>query len=88
MPELFWGTIPMVLVIAGLVEAAKRYLGLPVRFAPWINLALSAFFYAVIGAAQLRPEMQEPLTLAFNVLVLFLGTAGLYDRAQAITRKS
>ena len=88
MPELFLGSIPMVPIIVGLVEVAKRYLGLPSQYAPWVNLALSALFYVVIGAVQLRPEMQEPLTLVVNVLVLFLGSAGLYDRAQAITKKS
>jgi len=84
--ELFWGTIPLVPVIVALVEAAKRYAGLPVRYAPWLNLALSALFYSVIGAAQLYPQAQEPLTLLLNVVVLFLATAGLYDRGQAIAK--
>lgn len=87
MPELFLGSIPMVPIIVGLVEVAKRYIGLPSQYAPWVNLALSALFYVVIGAVQLRPEMQEPLTLVVNVLVLFLGSAGLYTTGKTVAGK-
>ena len=74
-------------IIAALIEVAKT-LGLDVKYAPWFNAALSVLGFAAIIYVQQNPALAEPLVIALNALVIFLTTAGFYDRAKAILTPS
>ena len=68
-------------IIVGLIEIAKLA-GLDVKYAPWLNAALSVLGYAVMMTVQSNPAWREPVVLLLNALVLFLSAAGVYDVAK------
>jgi len=85
MPHLQIEAIALAPLIVATIEAAK-YLGLPKRYAPWLNASLSVAGYALMVAIQRQPDLLEPTTLLLNALVIFLTAAGFYDRAQALAK--
>ena len=89
MPELQLAGVLLAPVVVALVGVAKK-LGMPVKYAPWLNGGLSVLFYGLMVLAQLVPGSIEPMTYGVNALVIFLAAAGFYDRYQAIgkSRKS
>lgn len=83
--------VPMPLVVGGLalppiivavVELAKR-LGMPTKYAPYLNGLLSLLGYGAVILTQLKPETTSLVTYVLGGLVVFLMGAGIYDRAQA-----
>lgn len=81
MPTLQVGTILLAPVIVGLVEMAKK-LGLPSKYAPWLNGGLAVLGYGLVVLTELVPGSLEFASYGLNALVVFLLGAGLYDRAQ------
>jgi len=70
-------------IISAIIEVAKK-LGLDVKYAPWLNAALSVLAFALIVVINNNPTLAQPAVIAVNALVIFLTTAGFYDRAKAI----
>lgn len=78
MPELTIGAVALAPVIAAIVEGIKR-LGMPSKWAPILNAALSVIAYLVITVYLVnQPDAMQAATVAINTLVLFLSAAGLY----------
>ena len=86
MPELAIGGIALAGIIVGIIQMAKG-LGLPTKYAPWLNGSLSVLFYALVILVAQRPDLLQPVTLGLNAVVIFLVAAGFYDRAQAVLAK-
>jgi hypothetical protein len=76
--ELLLGTVALAPIIAALVQMVKA-LGVPAKFAPWFNAALSVAAYALIVAVQRDPALAEPANVLLNALVIFLSAAGFYE---------
>jgi len=81
MPELVIGGILLGPVLVALIQAFKHY-GLPEQYAPFANLGLSALAGLLVLVVQMKPELLTPVTLALQVLILFLSTAGYYTTAK------
>ncbi len=79
--ELTVGTIALAPVIVAVVEGAKK-LGLAKVYWPWLTAGLSLAFYALTVFLVQRPDLLEPATIGLNGLVIFLASAGLFDRSQ------
>jgi hypothetical protein len=84
-PDLQLGTIALAPIIVALVGLAKS-LGMPVKYAPWLNGALALVGYGLIVAVQLVPAALDPTTYLLNAVIIFLSAAGFYDRTQKILR--
>jgi hypothetical protein len=84
-PDLQLGTIALAPVIVALVGIAKA-LGMPVKYAPWLNGALALVGYGLIIAVQLVPAALDPTTYLLNAVIIFLTAAGFYDRVQKTLR--
>jgi hypothetical protein len=84
-PDLQLGTIALAPIIVALVGLAKS-LGMPTKYAPWLNGLLSLVGYGLIIAVQLAPAALDPVTYLLNALVIFLSAAGFYDRVQKLLR--
>jgi hypothetical protein len=84
-PDLQLGTIALAPIIVALVGVAKT-LGMPTKYAPWLNGALALVGYGLIVAVQLAPAALDPVTYLLNALVIFLSAAGFYDRIQKTLR--
>jgi hypothetical protein len=80
-------SIALAPIISGIIEVAKR-LGLPVKYAPWMNAGLSVLGFILIIYLKENPTLTQPVTIGLNALVIFLTTAGFYDRAKAILTNS
>jgi hypothetical protein len=81
MPELIIGGIALAPIIAALVQVFKR-VGLPSQYAPYANVVLSALAAIAVLFVSGHPEYLPSVTLALQVLVLFLSTAGFYTTAK------
>jgi len=86
MPELQISGIAMVPVIVALVQLARVF-GLSKEYAWLANALLSVLVYILIVLIQGNPALAEPVNIVLNGLVIFLASAGFYDRAQAIARR-
>jgi hypothetical protein len=84
-PDLQLGTIALAPIIVALVGIA-RALGMPTKYAPWLNGALALVGYGLIIVAQLAPAALDPVTYLLNALIIFLSAAGFYDRVQKTLR--
>jgi hypothetical protein len=84
-PDLQLGTIALAPIIVALVGLAKT-LGMPTKYAPWLNGLLSLVGYGLIIAVQLIPAALDPTTYLLNALIIFLTAAGFYDRIQKSLR--
>ena len=83
MPELFVGTFALAPIIVALIQVAKHF-GMPVKYAPWLNLGLAIVGFAIVAAIAQYPQFQAPVVNGLIVLTTFLAAAGFYERAQAI----
>jgi hypothetical protein len=81
MPELVIGGILLGPVLMGIIQVLKHY-GLPERYAPFANLALSFLAGLLVLLVQMRPDILQPVTLALQIVILFLSTAGYYTTAK------
>jgi predicted neutral ceramidase superfamily lipid hydrolase len=79
--ELMLGTVALAPIIVALVQVFKA-LGVPSKYAPWFNAALSVLAYALIVAVERDPMLAEPVNILLNALVIFLSAAGLYETAR------
>jgi len=70
-------------IIVALIQLIKTA-GMPDRYAPWLNAALSTIAYGVIVLLQNGALDATLVTYTLNVLIIFLTAAGVYDRAQAL----
>jgi len=59
-----------------------KHYGLPSQYAPFANLALSAAAGVLVLVVQQRPDLLPSVTLALQVVILFLSTAGYYTTAR------
>jgi peptidoglycan/LPS O-acetylase OafA/YrhL len=84
-PDLQLGTIALAPIIVALVGLAKS-LGMPTKYAPWLNGALALVGYGLIVVVQLVPAALDPTTYLLNAVIIFLSAAGFYDRTQKILR--
>lgn len=64
-------------IVVALVELAKRN-GLPSQYAPWLNLVLTTAAVALFLFTQQKPEYLSLVTIALQVLQVFLIAAGVY----------
>ncbi|MGQ9503101.1 MAG: hypothetical protein ACUVSF_14010 [Anaerolineae bacterium] len=78
MPDIYIGSIAVAPLIVALIQVAKG-LGLPTQYAPWLNATLTVLAYAVMLIVQAHPQLEQPVTIALNLLVTFLTAAGIYD---------
>lgn len=67
-------------LVAGLIEALKAA-GVPVRYAPWLNIALSTAFVVVAQAFAVYPEAQGWIVAVLQIVVAVLTAAGFYQEA-------
>ena len=70
------------------VIAALKMLGVPTKFAPWINAVLSVAFYILMIFVTAQPEYLQGVNIVLNSVMVFLAAAGFYDRAQATINSS
>ncbi len=82
--EIYIGSIALAPLIVALVQVAKGF-GFPSEYAPWLNATLTVIAYAVMLVVQANPQLEQPVTIALNVLVTFLTAAGIYDVGKNIT---
>lgn len=85
MGEIYIGSIAIAPLIVALVQLAKG-LGLPTKYAPWLNATLTVVFYAGALVLEANPQLTQPVTVALNLLVTFLTAAGIYDIGKNITQ--
>ena len=87
MSELVIGGVLIVPVIVALIEMAKQ-LGMPSRYARWLNAALSVLAYGLVQWSVQSPDVVPVLTMIMTALVIFLSAAGFYDTvAQPLVSK-
>ena len=86
MPELYIGTFALAPIIVALIQVAKHF-GMPVKYAPWVNLGLAVVGFVIVAAIAQYPQFQAPVVNGLIVLTTFLAAAGFYDRAQAFFAK-
>jgi len=86
MPELYIGTFALAPIIVALIQVAKHF-GMPVKYAPWLNMGLAIVGFVIVAAIAQYPEFQAPVVSGLIVLTTFLAAAGFYDRGQAIVAK-
>jgi len=79
--DLQIGGIVLVPIIVAIVEGAKK-LGLPKIYWPWLNAFLAVAFFALMTVVTQQPELLNAVTIGLNGLVIFLASAGLFDRSQ------
>ena len=82
-PDLNLNGIALAPVIVALIALAKRA-GMPPKYAPYANGALSILAYAVVVWLTRDPALVEPAGYVLNILLIFLTAAGVYDRTQRI----
>ncbi len=82
--EISIGSVALAPVIAALVEGAKA-LGLPSRFAPFLNAILSVVAYLVVSVYLVQhPDALAAATVMVNALVIFLTAAGFYTTTRFV----
>ena len=85
MPELAIGTFTLAPIIVALIQVAKHF-GMPVKYAPWLNIGLAVVGFVIVAAIAQYPQFQAPVVNGLIVLTTFLAAAGFYERAKAIAR--
>lgn len=78
MMEIVVNGIPLMLVIVGLVEAAKR-LGLDPKRAFILALVLGTTFGLIFEIGRIYPEVEKWFGVVIGGLVVGLAASGLYD---------
>jgi hypothetical protein len=76
--ELSLFGVALMPIIVGVVETAKR-LGMPSQYAPLLNGLLSIGGYILIQQLIIAPEITPTVQYIFNIVMVFLGAAGIYD---------
>jgi len=64
-------------IVAALIELFKA-IGMPVKYAPWANVALSAAFWFLAQAYGYLPEYGTWIVAVLQVAIVILTTAGFY----------
>lgn len=82
---LIIGGVALAPIIVALIEMLKA-LGVPVKYAPWINGLLSLVGYGAVMFLTLKPEYTSVAMWVLGGLIVFLTAAGFYDRAKATVR--
>lgn len=86
LPDAIGGVLIAPLV-AALIEVFKA-LGMPVRYAPVLNVVLSVIFWAIAQAYDLYPEHQTWIVAVLQVTVIILTAAGFYEEViKRITKR-
>lgn len=76
--ELYLGSIALMPVVVGIIEALKR-VGLPSKYAPLANLLLSTAAYVVVTIAAGDPVFAKGAMTAVEILIILLGSWGFYE---------
>ena len=79
-PELVINNIYIMPIIIALVQFAKG-IGLPTKFAPWLNGVLSVAFFGLMVFLKHRPDLETVVVAVLSGMILFLVNAGVYDLA-------
>lgn len=87
MTDINIGSIAAMPIIVALIELAKA-LGLPTKYAPWLNAVLACLAYGVGLLVQAHPDWETAVTIALNMIITFLGAAGLYDIGKNIVKSA
>jgi len=85
MPDLYVGSVALAPFIVALI-ALLKWIGMPVGWAPYVNIALSAAGVILIGMIGLDPNLLTPVETVLNIVIAVLAAAGFYDLQQAGTR--
>ena len=88
-PDLTIGTVALIPIIVGVIEAFKRA-GLPTSWAPWINAVLTVIGYIVVLSLEKYPEYEPIAVMGLTMLGIFLAAGGFYEvvsRTVAIVKK-
>ena len=85
-PELQIQSLLLAPIIVGIIQALKM-LGVPTKYAPWLNAIFSVAFYVLMIFVTAQPEYLQGVNIALNGLMVFLAAAGFYDRAEATLAK-
>ena len=72
------GPFAAVPIILAIVAVATR-LGMPSKYAPVLNMALSTVWYVLAAAVIANPELLLPTTAVLNILATVLMTWGTYE---------
>ncbi len=86
-PELQIQSLLLAPIIVAIIYALTT-LGVPNKFAPWLNAVLSLAFYVLMIFVTAQPEYLQAVNILLNGLMVFLAAAGFYDRAQATLSRS
>lgn len=79
MGELYVGSVLVAPIIAGLIEMAKVWFGMPVKYAPLVNVMLTAIAYVGIYVLGMYPGALEPTVIVLNIVIGFLAAVGFYN---------
>jgi len=85
-PELQIESLLLAPIIVALIQAFKM-LGVPAKYAPWLNAVFSVAFYVLMIFVTAQPQYLQAATIGLNGLMVFLAAAGFYDRAEATLTK-
>ena len=69
-------------IIVAIIALLCR-VGLPSKYAPWLNLVLQIVVYSATIYLVNKPELKEPVVAGLSILVGFLTTAGVFDRTES-----
>lgn len=83
-PVLFG--VPLVALIIGLVETAKRVFHMPQDYAPWLALVLSFVFVMAWESTSWWPEAKPAAHAIVAVAVVFLTVTGGYEVFKPVIR--
>ena len=75
------GGILLAPLVVAVVKGAREA-GLADGWLPWLNAVLSTAFFALMMVVTNQPDLLVPVTVGLNGLMVFLASAGLYDRVQ------
>ena len=85
-PELVIESLLLAPIIVALIQAV-RMLGVPTKYAPWLNAVFSVAGYVLMIFITGQPEYLQAATIGLNGLMVFLAAAGFYDRAEATLKR-
>ncbi len=85
-PELVIESLLLAPIIVALIQAL-RMLGVPTKYAPWLNAVFSVAFYVLMIFITAQPQYLQAATIGLNGLMVFLAAAGFYDRAEATLKR-
>lgn len=72
------GGVSLVPLIVGLIALAKR-LGMPVKYAPWLNGGLATGGYVTLRMVGDNPIFQQYAEIVATAVVIFLITSSTYQ---------